>query len=74
MEELFLKIALCDTDEKFEAIVNRHLIKIIQSIETDQKKALEATVPKFYKFLKTRLQKLVPSKSFTSKKGQLLAK
>ena len=44
MEDLFLKIALCDTDEKFELIVNRHLVKIIEAIQTDQKKALEATV------------------------------
>ena len=58
MEELFLKIALCDTDEKFEAIVNRHLIKIIQSIETDQKKALEATVRKFEFFLKRSTSKI----------------
>ena len=58
MEELFLKIALCDTDEKFEAIVNRHLIKIIQSIETDQKKALEATVRKFEKFLQRSISEI----------------
>ena len=58
MEELFLKIALCDTDEKFEAIVNRHLIKIIQSIETDQKKALEATVRKFENFLERSISEI----------------
>ena len=41
MEELFLKIALCDTDEKFEQIVNKYLIHIIESLESNQKKALE---------------------------------
>ena len=41
MEELFLKIALCDTDDKFEKIVNRHLIKIIESHDIDQEKTLE---------------------------------
>ena len=41
MEELFLRIALCDTDEKFEIVLERHLVSVIEALETHQQKALE---------------------------------
>lgn len=41
MEELFLKIALCDTDKKFEQIIDKYLVHIIESLESNQQKALE---------------------------------
>lgn len=31
-EELFLKITMCDTNEKFEAILDKYLVDIINDI------------------------------------------
>jgi len=31
-EELFLKITMCDTNEKFEAILDKYLVNIINDI------------------------------------------
>ena len=41
MEEIFLKIALCDTDKQFQDIVGKYLRKIIEALQTNQQKSLE---------------------------------
>ena len=41
MEEIFLKIALAESDGAFESVLGKYLPQVIESLETNQQKALE---------------------------------
>ena len=41
MEEIFLKIALAESDGAFESILGKYLPQVIESLETNQQKTLE---------------------------------
>ena len=45
MEEIFLKIALCDSDKQFEDIIGKYLVKIIEGTVRKQFQKIENKFP-----------------------------